>query len=388
MQQTIEQTIETILVPNRELNHAALEAAFLHQQQLTKPEGALGRLEEIALRLASQQQTAHPEITKPWISVFAADHGIAEAGVSAFPQVVTQEMVKNFSRGGAAISVLANFAKAHFEVVDVGVIADLAPLEHLVSERIAPGTANFLHDPAMTETQLIQALAVGVRAAQRAKEHGSDLFIAGEMGIGNTTAATAMTAVLSGRSVSELVGEGTGIGLAQKKHKAELIEQAIAQHQPLLSSPLKVLQYLGGFEIAAMTGAYIRCAQLGMTMVVDGVIASVAAWVGDLISRNDQLAQCQALQQIWPLGKYSIPETLFCTCGDCPRLLDWCFFAHQSVEPAHAVILEALGVEPLLNFEMRLGEASGAALVIPLLQQACALHNHMATFEQAQVSQG
>lgn len=379
---------EAFFNANQELDEASMEAAYLHQQQLTKPEGALGRLEEIALRLASHQKTAHPQMSKPWISVFAADHGIAQEGVSAFPQVVTQEMVKNFSRGGAAICVLANFCGASFEVVDVGVLEDISPLEHLVSDRVAAGTQNFAKQAAMSEEQMFAAMLVGAKAVERAKAAGTDLFIAGEMGIANTTSATAMTAILSGQPVAELVGEGTGIGFRQKKHKQEVIEKAIALHQEHLTSPLRVLQYLGGLEIAAMTGAYIRCAQLGMTAIVDGLIASVAVWVGDYISRNDQLKNTQKREEVWTLGKYSMPETLFCTCGSCPRLVDWCFFAHQSVEPAHNVILEALGVEPLLNFDMRLGEASGAALVVPLMQQACALHNQMATFEQAQVSQG
>lgn len=382
------QGMQRFFCANQELDESVIEAAYLHQQQLTKPEGALGRLEEIAVRLASHQRTAHPEIKKPWISVFAADHGIAQEGVSAFPQVVTQEMVKNFSRGGAAVTVLAQFAKAEFEVVDVGVLEDVSPLPNLLSARVAAGTQNFVKQPAMSESELFAAMQVGADAVERANASGADLFIAGEMGIGNTTSATAMTALLSGKSVGELTGEGTGISFRQKKHKTQIIEQAIALHQAQLTSPLRVLQYLGGFEIAAMTGAYIRCAQLGMTAVVDGLIASVAAWVGDFVSRNDQLANCPSEEKIWDLGKYSMPETLFCTCGSCPRLVDWCFFAHQSAEPAHQVILEALGVEPLLNFEMRLGEASGAALVIPLLQQACALHNQMATFESAQVSQG
>lgn len=379
--------IEALFCANQALDEEALSAAYLHQQQLTKPEGALGRLEEMALRLASCQKTAHPDIKKPWVSVFAADHGIAVEGVSAYPQVVTQEMVKNFSRGGAAVSVLANFSHAKFEVIDVGVLEDLAPLEHMVSARVASGTQNFLHHPAMTSEQCLEAIQVGMQTAQRAFDAKADLFIAGEMGIGNTTSAAALTAVLSGKPVSEVVGEGTGISFRQKKQKTEIIEQAIALHEPNLTSPLKALQYLGGLEIASMTGAYIRCAQLGLPMVIDGVISSVAAWIGDFVSRNDQLLNCMSVEKLWDLGKYSMPETLFCTCGSCPRLVDWCFFSHKSVEPAHEVILEALGVEPMLNFEMRLGEASGAALTIPLLQQACALHNQMATFEQAGVSQ-
>lgn len=372
----------SVCQPDEQIQHAA----YARQMQLTKPEGSLGMLEEIVVRLAGMQGTVNPQIHKPWISVFAADHGIAGEGVSAFPQVVTQEMVKNFSNGGAAISVLAHFSKAEFEVVDVGVLNDLAPLEHLVSARVAAGTKNFLEKPAMTQEQMLQALQVGSDAVDRAKESGADLFICGEMGIGNTTSATAIAAVLSGKSPKNLVGEGTGIGFRQKKQKAELIAKAIQTHQAQLTSPLRVLQILGGFEIAAMTGAYLRGAQIGMPMVVDGLIASVAAWIADFVARNDQLANCESIEQMIEQGKYSIPETLFCTCGSLPRISEWCFFGHQSAEPAHETILEALGGTPLLQFGMRLGEASGAALVIPLLQQACALHNQMATFEQAEVS--
>lgn len=364
----------------------AQQDAYARQIILTKPEGSLGLLEEIVVRLAGMQGTATPNINKPWVSVFAADHGIATVGVSAFPQVVTQEMVKNFCNGGAAINVLANFAGADFEVIDVGVLQDVGPLPHLISARIAAGTQNFLGQPAMTQQQMLDALQVGADAVDRAKAASADLFVCGEMGIGNTTAATAMTSVLSGKSVQKLVGEGTGIGFRQKKQKAEFIAQAIETHQQHLTSPLRVLQYLGGLEIAAMTGAYLRGAQIGMPMIVDGVIASAAAWVADFIARNDQLSGCDSIEKMMELGKYSIPESLFCTCGSLPRITEWCFFGHQSAEPAHAIILEALGGTPMLQFEMRLGEASGAALAIPLIKQACALHNQMATFEAAGVS--
>ena len=380
--------IEQFFVANQALNEEALGQAYAHQQQLTKPEGALGRLEEVAMRLASMQGESHPQIKSPWVSVFAADHGIAAHGVSAFPQAVTEQMVLNFCQGGAAVNVLANFAKASFEVVDVGVLADFAEHPHLIQAKVAAGTADFSVQAAMTQAQLLQALMVGYDSAERAKAAGADLFIAGEMGIGNTTSATAMIAVLSGQEVDDLVGVGTGISMKAKKQKAQMIKNAIALHQESLNSPLRILQHLGGFEIAAMCGAYIRCAQLGLPIVVDGLMATVAVWIADLVSRNDQLASCDSVEKMMNLGKYSIPETLFCTCGSCPRLVDWCFFAHQSAEPAHAMMLETLAAEPMLQFEMRLGEGSGAALVIPLLQQACALHNQMATFASAQVSQG
>lgn len=378
-------SLPDFLYSTQAIDDSAIEQAYAHHQQLTKPEGSLGRLEEVVFRLAGMQKTAQPQISRPWISVFAADHGVAAEGVSAFPQSVTAEMVKNFCAGGAAISVLAKHHQAQFEVVDVGILSDVGPLPNLICARVAAGTANFVQQAAMSEAQLFAALQAGVAAAERAQQAGADLFIAGEMGIGNTTSAAAMTAVLSGESPSELTGEGTGISLRQKRHKTEVIETALALHEQQLTSPLRILQYLGGFEIAAMCGAFLRATQLGIPILVDGMIASTALWIADMLSRNDQLGQNPDAEAVLQLGKYSLPERHFCTCGSLPRVVDWCFFAHQSAEPAHAIILNALGVEPLLQLELRLGEASGAALALPLLQQACILHAQMATFEQAGV---
>lgn len=214
-------------------------------------------------------------------------------------------------------------------------------------------------------------------AAERAKEAGADLFVSGEIGVANTTSALAMTAVLSGKPVMELLEIGTKRVMRSERHKAELIEKAIQLHQASLNSPLRILQHLGGYEAAALCGAYIRCAQLGITVVVDGLMATVAAWIADLVSRNDQLLNCESTEQMMDLGKYSVPETLFCICGNCPRLVEWCFFSHQSEERFHALILEILAVDPILQFDMKLGQASGALLAVPLLKQACAAHAHL-----------
>jgi len=342
------------------ISQSFLKQAQDYQNQLTKPPGSLGALETISIRLSAMQSTLKPQIKRPWISVFAADHGVSSAGVSAFPSVVTQEMVKNFSAGGAAITVLAKQLNASFEVVDVGVLRDVAPLPKLISERVASGTQNIVQQAAMTMAQCHQALKVGRHAVQRAIAQQADIFIGGEMGIGNTTSATAMIAQLSQTCVADMVGLGTGIEQSQKPHKISIIEQALARHQQMCleqdmapNDPLNVLASLGGFEIAALTGAYLEAGQQGLPVVVDGVIASAAAWVAVALA---------------------------------PELQDWMFWGHASVEPAQQLVFKALKVAPILNLNMRLGEGSGAAMAIPIIQMACQLQFNMATFEQAAVS--
>lgn len=329
------------------------ESARAYQNQLTKPPGSLGQLEEIAIRLAGCQGKLQPTITKPWISVFAADHGITEEGVSAFPAVVTQEMVKNFSAGGAAITVLAKQLNVHFEVIDVGVFSDVAPLPNLISDRVAAGSHNFSQCAAMDKAMMQKALAVGEEAVNRAREFGADLFIAGEMGIGNTTAATAMISQLCSTNLDDLVGRGTGIDDQQLVHKRQMIENALKLHQPQCTSALEVLRCVGGLEIAALTGAYLNCAEHGLPVVIDGVISCAAALVAFEIA---------------------------------PEVKEWMLFGHESVEPAQQAVFKKMDVSPLLNLSMRLGEGSGAAMAIPIIQLACSLHNQMATFEQAEVS--
>lgn len=326
--------------------------AHARQAQLTKPPGSLGVLEDIALRLAALQRRQAPSVERIWVSVFAADHGIAEEGVSAFPQVVTAEMVRNFARGGAAINVLARYVRAEFEVVDVGLVEPVG-LDSIIRDRAGNGTDNFARQPAMSERQFDSALQAGKRAVDRAVSSGIDLFIGGDMGIANTTSATAVAAALLRIDAVELTGAGTGLNPAQIEHKRQVIQAALEKHQSSLVSPHRILQYLGGFEIAALTGAYLRSAQQGISVLVDGFIATVAA---------------------------------LCAVHCNPSVKHWLFFSHCSHELGHRRLLKALEVEPLLDLAMRLGEGSGAVAAVPLMQMACRLHNEMATFADAQIT--
>ncbi len=335
------------------LDAAVLAAARARQLQLTKPPGSLGRLEELGVTLAAMQGQQHPQLDKVWISVFAGDHGVVAEGVSAFPQVVTAEMVRNFARGGAAISVLAREWNARLEVVNVGTVQPLDDLPGVLDARIGPGTANFVHEPAMSLEQLHDALAAGREAAERAAIGGARLFIGGEMGIGNTTSAAAVACSLLGLPAAQLAGPGTGLDADGVAHKSLVIERALAKQRS--DQPLVALQRLGGFEIAALTGVYLRCAQLNLPALVDGFITTAAALVAVRFR---------------------------------PELADWLFYSHCSAEPGHRRLLQALEARPLLDLGMRLGEGSGAAVAMPLLRAAAALHARMATFAEAGVSQG
>ena len=337
--------------PIKPIAIAAYQHALDRQLRLTKPPGSLGLLEEIAARLCGMQNSDKPRLARVQISIFAADHGVAEEGVSAFPQIVTKEMVRNFASGGAAISVLAKHLGAELEVVDMGVRHDHR-VKDVIRVRIAKGTANLMHGPAMTQEQLAAALRAGRQAVERALDRGTQLFIAGDMGIANTTSATAVTCALLGKAARELVGPGTGLDRAGITHKAAVIQCALDLHSSSIKSPLDVLQRLGGFEIAAMTGAYLAAAQQGLPVLVDGFISSAAALLASRI--------------------HSAAST-------------WWFYGHNSAEPAHVHILHELNARPLLNLGMRLGEGSGAAMAVPLLRQACILHTKMATFDQAGV---
>lgn len=335
------------------INQKIKRAAQAHQNQLTKPPGSLGQLESIAIQLAACQGTLKPKIDNPWITVFAADHGVTQEGISAFPAVVTQEMVKNFSAGGAAITVLAKQLNAAFEVVDVGVFKDIAPLPNLISDRVTSGSFNFIQQPAMNDEMLQQAMQAGGNAVKRALENDADLFVTGEMGIGNTTAATAIIQQICGGELKITVGRGTGINDQQLRRKEAIIRQALELHQTEFTSALDVLRCVGGLEIAALTGAYLSCAENGLPMVIDGVIACAAALIAYEVSLD---------------------------------VADWMVFAHESLEPAQQLVFKKMNTQPLLNLSMRLGEGSGAAMAIPIIQLACALHSEMATFEQAEVS--
>jgi nicotinate-nucleotide--dimethylbenzimidazole phosphoribosyltransferase len=346
--------MEWINAPLASLQEAMQAAALERQGQLTKPPGSLGELEAMAVRLAAMQGLEKPSVDKAQIVVFAGDHGVTEEGVSAFPQVVTGEMIKNFSAGGAAISVLAQQQGAGFEVVNVGTVVDLPALAHVVDATVMKGTANFAHQAAMSPAQLSAALQVGKEAAERAHQKGATLFIGGDMGIGNTSAATALSAWVLDDDANNHVGPGTGLDAAGVSHKGQVIAAALAKHKSVMTSPLAALQYVGGLEIAALVGAYVRSAQLGVAILVDGFITTSAALIA---------AQIQ------------------------PQITAWMFFSHASAEPGHQAMVKALGAKPILDLGMRLGEGSGAGVALSILKSACATHNHMATFAEAAVSE-
>lgn len=345
---------EWLHIPPAELDETARAAAAERQQNLTKPPGALGRLETAAIQLAAQQGTQRPELEQVYITIFAADHGVAAEGISAFPQAVTAEMVANFARDGAAICVLARALGARLEVINLGTVHDPGPLPKVLNLYLGPGTGNFCQGAAMEEEQLARAMHAGRHGAERAKLAGAQMFIGGEMGIGNTTAAAALACALLDAPPEEIAGPGTGLDRPGVSRKIEVIRRALALHREAQESPLEALRRLGGFEIAALTGAYMACAHMGLPVLVDGFICSVAALVADRL---------------------------------CPGASQWMLFSHTSAEPGHQAVLQALDAQPLLDLGMRLGEGSGAASAVPLLRLACALHNEMATFAEAGVSE-
>ncbi|PXX74402.1 nicotinate-nucleotide-dimethylbenzimidazole phosphoribosyltransferase [Pseudomonas sp. LAMO17WK12:I10] len=341
------------LRPCKALDTQALEAARSRQQQLTKPAGSLGQLERVAVQLAGLQGRVKPGLEQLWIAIFAGDHGVVAEGVSAYPQAVTGQMLHNFVSGGAAISVLARQLRARLEVVDLGTVTpglNLPGVRHL---NLGAGTRSFVEGPAMTQAQGEQALQAGRDSVLRAVEQGSELFIGGEMGIGNTTAASAVACALLDIPVAHLVGPGTGLDAAGVSHKAQVIERALSLHAAQRGDALQTLFNLGGFEIAALVGAYLACAHEGITVLVDGFICSVAALVAVRLN---------------------------------PECRPWLLFGHRGAEPGHRHILQTLEAEPLLDLGLRLGEGSGAALAVPLLRLACDLHGQMATFAEAAVA--
>lgn len=348
MHDTVSHWISSILPVDRE----AGEAARAYLDTLTKPPGSLGMLESLAVQLSAITGHTRCDPSPPGVVVFAADHGVAAEGVSAFPSAVTAQMVANFARGGAAINVFARQVGARLEVVDVGVNSDIEAAG-VVSAKVCRGTANMVHEDAMTREDVSEAMSAGIEAVKRAAHAGCKSVIAGEMGIANTTASSAMLAALTGVPVAQVVGAGTGIDSAQLKHKVAVIERALDARKANADAPLDVLAKLGGLEIAAMTGAYLAAAAYRLPIIVDGFIATVAALTA-------------------------------CRC--CPAVRGYLIFGHRSQEAGHQVALDALQARPLLDMQMRLGEGTGAALAFPLLRAASAMMVEMATFSDAGVS--
>ncbi len=328
-------------------------AARARQDQLIKPTGALGRLEDIACWFAARQGHTIPAALDPAITVFAADHGVAKQNVSAYPSSVTRAMLSSLANGQAAIAVLARDINALYSVVDVGVATDEPAPVGVHVERIAAGTQDLSVQRAMTIEQAERALSIGARYAEKAIAQHATLLIAGEVGIGNTTAAACLITALTQLDAGMLVGSGTGLDANGRAHKLSIVRRALQRvASPNTLSPLQLLSEFGGFEIAAMTGYYLQATRMGVPALLDGYISTAAAL---LACRFDSASR------------------------------EWMLASHQSAELGHALALEHLQLKPLLTLGMRLGEGSGAAIAVPLLQAALRLHREMATFAEAGV---
>ena len=339
-------------VPARD--QAAMAAARARLDRLTKPQGSLGRLEELAIALAGITGRSMPRLPRKTIIVMAGDHGVAAEGVSAFPQEVTAQMVGNFLAGGAASNVLARAAGARVIVVDVGVAGEVPSHPDLVARRIAPGTRNMTLGPAMTETEALAAIAVGVEVVERELERGIDLVATGDMGIANTTASSALVAAITGRPAAEVIGRGTGVDDAGLDRKVAAVERALATNRPSSGDPLALLAAVGGLEIAGLVGVILGAAAHRVPILLDGFISGAAALVATEL---------------------------------CPAARDSLIAAHRSVEIGHRAALERMGLVPFLDLDLRLGEGSGAALLMPLVDGALAILAEMATFDSAGVSE-
>lgn len=336
------------------LDRDAMRQAQARQDTLTKPQGSLGRLEELSIQVAGITGQARPRIEDKVIVTMAGDHGVVAEGVSAYPSEVTVQMVYNFLRGGAGISVLACHMGARVVIVDMGVTGELEPHPDLVNRKVAFGTRNMAQGSAMSHAQAIQAIEAGIEVVEQELVKGMDIVGVGDMGIGNTTLASAITAAITGAPVAEVTGRGTGIDDEQLRHKIEVIEQALALNQPDPDDPLDVLAKVGGFEIGGIAGVAIGAAAHHIPVVLDGFIAGAGALIAVELA---------------------------------PQVKDYMIAAHCSVEIGHRLILDHLGLTPLFYLGLRLGEGTGAALGISIVEAAVKILNEMATFSQAGVSE-
>ncbi len=334
-------------------NDLLTAAVLARWNSLTKPPGSLGRLESLVTQLALASGTAQPTVSRKTMVVFCADHGVTAEGVSKYPREVTGQMLHNFLAGGAAITVLCRQFGITPMIVDTGV--DAEPLRGAIHRRLGRGTANFCNQPAMTESQLEQALQNGIALAEEVREQ-ADIAAVGEMGIGNTTSASALLCAYTGMLPADAVGPGTGVDAAGVSLKAAVIQRALTFHKRVVeeADPAKILATFGGFEIATMTGFLLGAAAKRLPVVVDGFISSSAALAARAMSTN---------------------------------VMDYLFFSHVSAETAHKRMLGALNAQAILDLEMRLGEGSGAAMVMPVFDAAVALYSQMATFPEAGVSE-
>jgi nicotinate-nucleotide--dimethylbenzimidazole phosphoribosyltransferase len=339
----------------RPLDKEVMASVQARQDTLTKPAGSLGRLEELSMQLAGIQGKSRPSVEKKAIITMAADHGVVDEKVGNWPREVTAQMVANFLRGGAGINVLARQAGARIVFVDMGVASDLKPDPNLIIRKIDYGTKNMCLGPAMTAVQAVKAIETGIEIVSGEAEKGLDLVGTGDMGIGNTTASSAVFAALSGKKVEEVTGRGTGLSDEQLAHKIDVIKRALAVNKPDPSKPRDVLVKVGGFEIGGLAGVMLGAAARHIPIVIDGFISGAAALVAVKLA---------------------------------PQLKDYIIAAHRSAETGHAAMLKYTGLKPLLNLDMRLGEGTGAALGIIIAEAAVRTLNEMATFAEAGVAEG
>ncbi len=352
---TAQQLVEALASQIPPLDANLLIQARAHLDNLTKPVGSLGRLEDIAAQLFAIRQGDLSRPLSRSVYVFAADHGITAEGVSAYPAEVTRQMVLNFLSGGAAINVLARLNHAEVNVVDIGVDADLSEHAGLLQHKVRRGTRNMLREPAMSYEDVTTALSAGMELAKIALAKGNNLIAIGEMGIGNTTAASAITAALTGKPAASVTGKGTGLDEAAHAHKCSVVEVVVERHRLENNSDnaLEILRCVGGLEIAAMAGMVLGAARHKIAVVADGFISTAAAAIA---------------------------------CTLVPNARAYLFAGHQSEEPGHRILLEHLGIQPILNLNMRLGEGTGAVLAMPVIEAAVNLYREMATFASAGIS--
>lgn len=336
------------------LDQVAMEAARQRQDTLTKPLGSLGRLEELSIKIAGIKGTPLPKIEHKAIITMAGDHGVAAEGVSAYPAEVTPQMVYNFLRGGAAINVLARHVGARVVIVDMGVAIDLEPHPDLIVKKIGYGTGNIAKGPAMSREDALRCVEAGIEIVETEVSKGLDIVATGDMGIGNTTPSSAIVAAITGEAVSSLTGRGTGLNDAQLRAKIETIERALLVNAPDPSNGLDVLSKVGGFEIGGLAGVILGAAANRVPVVIDGFISGAAALIATLI---------------------------------CPQVTDYMIAAHNSVEIGHRSMLRRMGLVPLFDLNLRLGEGTGAALAISLAEAATKILAEMATFAEAGVSE-
>ena len=346
--------LEEIIKEIKPLDEVAMRAARARQDTLTKPRGSLGRLEELSIQLAGMKGDPIPSVERKAVIVMAADHGVARAGVSAYPPEVTAQMVLNFLRGGAAINVLARQAGARVTVVDIGVALEFEPLPGLIQRKVICGTRDLAQGPAMTREEAEQAIQVGMDVLNEEAGGGLDIVATGDMGIGNTTPSSAIAAAITGLPVAQVVGRGTGIDNLGLERKIRVIERALTINKPDARDAMDVLHKVGGLEIAGLAGVMIAAASRRIPVIVDGFISTAAAMI---------------------------------VVGLAPTVRAYLIAAHQSVEIGHQAMLKHLNLSPLLDLNMRLGEGTGAALAFHLIEASTRILREMATFDEAGVSE-